>query len=310
MCGRVLVAGSDTLLGAAIIRALLRGKAQDCVVLEDHGVDWTDAHAAEAWFGTHKPDYVFDAAGASGGIGKNRRLPATLMWNNLALVTNLLATANRHRVKKLVYLASSCSYPRAARQPMVESDILTGPLEPTSEPYAIAKIAGMKLCSAYRVEHGARFVTAIPANAFGPGDDYSVEDSHVVGALIRRAHEATVRGSAALSVWGSGEAIRDFVFADDAAEAFLIVMREYDDPGPINVGDGDGVRVAELAQKIASVVGFRGDIVFDATKPEGAPVKRLDATAIRKLGWAPRTSLEEALTKTYTSFLETLYGAR
>ena len=305
----VFVAGGGTLLGMALVRVL--GQRGFSRVLSDQldarrppTFDLTDARAVDGFFEQNRIAYVFDAAGKSGGIGKNRRMPATLMLDNLLIASNLIASAFRHRVKKLLFLGSSCSYPRQAPQPMVESSLLTGPLEPTNEAYAVAKIAGMKLCQAFRAEHTAPFICAIPANAFGPGDDYSPEEAHVIGALLARAHAAKLRGDRELRVWGTGKAIREFIFADDVADACIHLMRHYDDPAPINIGSGVHVSIAELAREVLRVVGFEGELAFDTSQPDGMPIKCLDAARITALGWKAQTSFSEALDRTYRAYLE------
>jgi GDP-L-fucose synthase len=305
----VFVAGGGTLLGMALVRVLSqRGFSR---VLSDQPdarsvpkLDLTDARAVDGFFEQNRIAYVFDAAGKSGGIGKNRKMPATLMLDNLLVTSHLVSSAFRHRVKKLLFLGSSCSYPRHAPQPMAEPSLLTGPLEPTNEPYAVAKIAGMKLCEAFRTEHGAQFISAIPANAFGIGDDYSPEEAHVVGALLARAHAAKIRGDRELSIWGTGKAIREFIFADDVADASIFLMNHYDDSLPINIGSGNHISIAELAREIARVVGFEGKLTFDTSQPDGMPVKSLDATRIAALGWKAKTSFSEALDRTYRAYLD------
>jgi GDP-L-fucose synthase len=305
----VFVAGGGTLLGMALVRVLAqRGFSR---LLSDQldargapTLDLTDARAVDGFFEQNRIAYVFDAAGKSGGIAKNRRMPATLMLDNLLVASNLVASAFRHRVKKLLFLGSSCSYPRQTPQPMVETSLLMGPLEPTNEAYALAKIAGMKLCEAFRTEHGAPFISAIPANAFGLGDDYSPEESHVIGALLARAHAAKIRGDRELRVWGTGRAVREFIFADDVADASIYLMNHYDDPLPINIGSGIQVSIAELAREIVRVVGFDGELTFDTSQPDGMPFKSLDATRLTGLGWRPQTSFSEALDRTYRAYLE------
>jgi GDP-L-fucose synthase len=305
----VFVAGGGTLLGMALVRVLAqRGFSR---VTSDQldprrapTLDLTDARAVDGFFEQNRVTYVFDAAGKSGGIGKNRKMPATLMLDNLLVASHVVASAFRHKVQKLLFLGSSCSYPRHAPQPMAESSLLTGPLEPTNEAYAVAKIAGLKLCEAYRKEHKAPFISAIPANAFGLGDDYSPEEAHVVGALLARAHAAKIRGDRELSIWGTGKAIREFIFADDVADASIFLINHYDDSPPINIGSGNHISIAELAREVVQVVGFEGKLTFDLSQPDGMPVKSLDATRITTLGWKARTSFSEALDRTYRAYLE------
>ncbi len=297
---RIFVAGADTLIGAAILQELDR-QGYRCLVGRDEP-DLTDEQAVGAFFADEQPEYVFFAAGRSGGIGANVRYPADLMIDNLTRQNHVITAAFRHRTKKLLYLASSCSYPRECRQPMREEDLLTGPLEPTNEAYAIAKIAGMKLCWAYARQYGAPFISGIPSNVFGPGDDISLEDSHVIMALIRRMHEAKARGDRSIEIWGTGTPRRDFLFSEDLARACLFVMDRYDGVEPINLGSGLSYSIAELAEMIRDVVGFAGEIRYDTSKPDGMPVKVLDTSRLRDLGWKPSVPFRDALEKTYEWF--------
>lgn len=306
----IFVAGGDTLIGSAIVRALLR---QGCSKVRGgpaEPLDLCDAAAVESLFMRVKPDYVFHAGGLSGGIGANTKRPAELIRHNLLASVHVIDAAHRYGVKKLLYLASSCSYPRLCRQPMREIDLLGGPPEPTNEAYAMAKLAGIKLCQAYRQQYGDNFIVGIPANAFGVGDDFSPEDSHVIGALLRRFHEAKERGRTAVAIWGTGSPRREFVFADDLADACIFVMRSYSDCDPINLGGGTDLSIRELAEMIARVVGFRGTLEFDASKPDGMPLKALEASKLTALGWRPKVPFEEALAKTYESYLESLAQSR
>jgi GDP-L-fucose synthase len=305
---RIYVAGGGTPLGQALVRALGRRGYGGLVGVGDEP-DFADAGAVDAALGTLRPHYVFVAAGRAGGIGLNRREPATLMRDNLLVASHVLEGARRHHVEKLLYLASSCTYPRGCPQPMSEDALMTGPLEPTSAPYATAKLAGLALCAAYRRQHGSPFVAAIAGDSFGPGDDFDPEDSHVVAALMGKMHRARRAGAPAVEVWGTGAPRRDFIFVDDLAEACLCVMERYDDPTPINLGGGDELSIAELAGLIREVVGYSGEIRFDRTRPDGAPRKSLDGRRLAALGWRRRTSLREALALTYQWFLETGQGA-
>ena len=301
---RVFVAGGSTLLGAAIVDRLREGGCASLVGVGSEEPDHASPAQVEDFFAEYRPEYVFVAAGASGGIGLNRKSPADLMLDNLLVASTLLPAAHAHGVRKLLYLGSSCGYPRLATQPMGVGALHTGPLEPTSAAYATAKIAGMHLCAAYRDQHAANFVTAIPANAFGPGDDFSEDTGHVIPALMRRFHEAKREGQPAVAVWGSGTPRREFVAARDIADAAVFVMRHYDEPEPINLGGGTDVSIAGVARLIADIVGYRGRLVFDAGKPDGVPLKRLDSSPLFLLGWRPSTTLEAALTQTYTWFLQ------
>jgi len=295
------VAGADTLLGSALLRILHQhGYTQ---VLTDQGADLTDAANLAQFFQATSPAYVFVAAGKSGGIAANQQYPATLMWDNLAIACNLTQVAYQYKVQKLLYLASSCSYPRLSAQPMQPSALLTGPLEPTNEPYAVAKLAGIKLCESFRREHGVNFISAIPANSFGPGDDFSLENSHVISALMRRMHEAKLAQAPSVEIWGTGTPRREFVFIDDLAEATIFAMNHYAGLEPINLGGGTDISILELAQTIQAVVGYQGELRFNPERPDGMPIKTLDATPLRTLGWQPTTDFQAGLVKTYQWFL-------
>lgn len=297
---RIFVAGAETLIGSAILHELDRRGYRRLVGREEP--DLTDAQAVEEFFAAEQPEYVFFAAGRSGGIGANVRYPADLMIDNLSRQNHVIMAAFRHRTKKLLYLASSCSYPRDCPQPIREDYLLTGPLEPTNEAYAVAKIAGVKLCQALRQQHGVAFVSGIPSSAFGPGDDLSPEDSHVIMALIRRMHTAKARGDRSIDIWGTGTPRRDFLFSEDLARACLFVMERYDGAEPINLGSGLSFSIAELAEAIRDVVGFAGEIRYDTSKPDGMPVKVLDTARLKELGWSPMVPFREALEKTYEWF--------
>ncbi|MCX6906978.1 MAG: GDP-L-fucose synthase [Verrucomicrobia bacterium] len=302
----IFVAGADTLIGGAIVRQLRR---QGCARIAGVGAnapDLTDANAVEAFFARTKPAYVFMAAGKSGGISANQKYPADLMLNNLQVIPNVLAAAHRHGVAKLLYLASSCVYPKQCPQPMSIASLMAGPMEPTSEPYAMAKMAGIKLCQAYRQQHGAHFISGIPADVFGPGCRFSAEDSHVVPALIVKMHEAKKSGKKSVELWGTGNPRREFTYADDLADACLLLMRDYDGAEPVNIGSGEAVSIRDVAELIKETVGYGGRLRFDTSKPDGAPIKWLDSAPLRALGWQPRTPLREALSLTYQSFLTTL----
>jgi GDP-L-fucose synthase len=298
---RVYVTGQDTLLGRSLLKASRPSLGAEPVWPTPPNL--RDAAEVEAYFAREKPIEVIVTDGRSGGIAANQRYPADLMLDNLLVASHVLPAAHRHNVPKLLYVGSSCSYPRDAAQPVRPEALMTGPVEPTSESYAVAKIAGLKLCQAYRKQYRLPWITAIPANLFGPGDDFSPEDSHVIGALIRRMHEAKERGAASVPIWGNGAARREFLYAPDAAEACLHLLDHYDGVEVINIGTGTDLSIRELAEEIREVVGFRGDLHFDASKPEGAPRKALDGSALAALGWRPRTPLREALAETYRAFL-------
>ncbi len=299
----IFVAGEDALIGAALRRRLEQTGYGNIVRLPDE--DLTSADIVEAFFAEQKPEYVFMVAGRSGGIKANQTYPADLMLDNLLVECNAIAAAHRQGVKKLLYLASSCSYPRECPQPMKPESLLTGPLEPTNEAYAMAKLTGLKLCEAYRQQHGDRFVTAIAANAFGPGDDFDPEESHVIAALIRRMHEAKTLGRGRVDIWGTGLARRDFIYVDDLADACLLVMNEYESARPVNLGTGKGITVRELADIVKKTVGYEGELHFDVEKPDGMPVKVLDSSWLRAVGWQARVGIKEAVFRTYEWFLNT-----
>jgi len=297
---RIWIAGGRSLVGAALGRVLARAGGPTAVTGPEP--DLLDRRAVDRFVARTRPDFVVVAAGPSGGIGANQRRPASLMHDNLLVACHVLDAARRHGVRKLLYLGSSCAYPRDAAQPMAASSLLTGPLEPTSRPYAMAKLSGLVLCEAYRRQHGARFVAAIPADVYGPDDVFSVEDSHVVGALVRRMVEAERSGAPALELWGTGAARRDFVYADDVAEACLVVLAAYDGEEPINLGTGGDVAIRTLAETLREVTGFGGELRFDASRPDGAPRKGLDGAALAALGWRPRTSLRDGLEATVAAY--------
>jgi GDP-L-fucose synthase len=299
---RIFVAGGDTLIGAALLDHL-----SDCGFINLVGVgvyepDLTDADAVNDFFRQMRPEFVFHAAGKSGGIGRNRSHPVDLMVDNLRVTPNVLEAAQQCGVKKLLFLGSSCSYPKLAPQPMQVESLLTGPVEPTSEAYAMAKLAGWKMCEAYRRQHGCHFITGIPANAFGPNDDFDSDSGHVIPSLIRRCHDAKRGMAGNLEVWGTGSPRREFIFSRDLADACLFAMKHYDGDAPINLGGGTDVSIADAARTIADVVGFRGELTFDTTKPDGAPLKALDSSVLLNMGWMPRTDFRSAIVETYRWF--------
>jgi GDP-L-fucose synthase len=303
---RIYVAGGNTLLGASLRDRLLARGYGALIDFPRGEPDLTCATQVDDLFAETQPEYVFVAAGKSGGIHANQAHPATLMRDNLLVASHVIDAAHRHGATKLLYLASSCSYPRLAPQPMRIDALLTGPLEPTNEAYALAKLAGLKLCQAYRFEHGANFIAGIPANAFGPYDDFSPEDSHVIPGLIRKLNDARLRGQAEFSIWGTGQARREFIYASDLADACIFVMKSYDAPEPLNLGGGSDLSIADVAREIATVVGYRGRLRFDTTRPDGMPLKGLDSGPLRKMGWRPTTRLRAALVETYEWFLHTI----
>jgi GDP-L-fucose synthase len=301
---KIYVAGHRGMVGSAIVRRL-RTAGFNHLVLRTHAeLDLTEQAAVDAFFAQERPEFVFLAAAKVGGIHANNSYPADFLRDNLAIQTNVIHSAWAHGAKKLLFLGSSCIYPRDCPQPIKEDYLLTGPLEPTNQWYAIAKIAGIKLCQAYRRQHGFDAICAMPTNLYGPGDNYHPENSHVVPALIRRFHEARQRGDAKVAIWGTGTPLREFLHVDDLAEACLLLMQRYSDEQIVNVGSGEEVSVAQLAQMIADVVDYRGRLVFDASKPDGVPRKLLDTGMIHVLQWQARIPLTAGLADTYTSFKE------
>lgn len=303
----ILVTGGDNFIGSAIIQAL-RDQGYDKVLSGEVEPDWTDQVETESFFAAHLPAYVFHAAGKTAGIMGNQRYPADLMYNNLMSGANVIHTAFKSGVKRLLYVASSCCYPKHCKQPMIPSSLLTGSLEPTNEAYAIAKIAGLKLCSHYSRQYGAPFVSAIPANPFGPGEDFDSQDSHVIPALLKRFHEAKEHDASTVTIWGTGRPRREFIFSEDLADACIFAMIHYEGKDPINLAGGSTVSIQKLAEMIQCVVGYEGQIHFDESKPDGMPVKELDNSQLQDLGWSPLTGFLDALTKTYACYLSSLQG--
>jgi len=300
---RIFVAGHRGLVGSALERRL-RARGFDNLVLRSRSeLDLTRQNAVERFFAEVRPEYVFLAAARVGGILANNSYPAEFLQTNLAIQNNVIDAAWRNGTRKLLFLGSSCIYPKLAPQPMTEECLLSGPLEPTNEAYAIAKIAGLKLCQAYRRQYGFDAICAMPTNLYGPGDNFSVEDSHVLPALLRRFHEAKEGGAAEVVLWGSGQPRREFLYVDDLADACLFLMQHYADQRPINVGWGRDLTIAELAETVARVVGFSGTMRYDASKPDGTPRKLLDTTRLTALGWTPRTELAAGIRTTYEWFL-------
>jgi GDP-L-fucose synthase len=300
----VFVAGHHGLVGAAIVRRLRQAGFENLLLRTRSELDLRDPRAVDAFLQETQPAYVFMAAARVGGIHANSTLPADFIRDNLQIQTSLIDGAWRHGVRKLLFLGSSCIYPRLAPQPMKEEHLLAGALEPTNEWYAIAKIAGIKMCQAYRRQYGFNAISAMPTNLYGPGDNFSLENSHVVPALIRKAHEARVTGQERLSVWGSGTPRRELLHVDDLADALLFLMRNYESESLINVGCGTDLTIRELAQMVTETVGFRGSLEFDTSRPDGTPRKLLDVSRLRQLGWTPSIELRAGLEQTYRWYLD------
>ena len=301
---RIFVAGHRGLVGSAISTTLRDGGHENLVERTRAELDLTDRAAVDAFFDAEDIEFVFLAAAKVGGIHANNTDRAEFIYDNLVIETNMIDAAYRHGVEKLMFLGSSCIYPKLADQPIREEALLTGPLEETNEPYAIAKIAGLKLCEAYRRQYGFDAISLMPTNLYGPGDNFDLESSHVIPALVRKAHEAKVTGASTMTVWGSGEPKREFLHVRDLADATVFLMANYSEEIPINVGVGEDVSVRELAELVAEVVGFEGELAFDSSKPDGTPRKVLDVSRLDALGWRAKISLGDGLAETYRWYLE------
>ena len=303
---RIYVAGHTGLVGSAIIRALRRKGFENLLLRRSGNLDLRDGEATRRFFAAERPEFVFLAAARVGGILANSRYPADFLEDNLAIQLSVIRAAHEHGVEKLVFLGSSCIYPKHAPQPIREDVLLTGPLEPTNRSYAIAKIAGLEMCRSHWDQHGDRFISLMPTNLYGPGDDFDLETSHVLPALIRKFHEAKVGGDPSVTIWGTGKPRREFLYVDDLADACLFLMDRYESPEPINVGVGEDVSILELARLIGGIVGFEGRIERDLSRPDGTPRKLLDVSKLDELGWKASTSLEEGIRKTYAWFRESV----
>lgn len=301
---RTYVAGHAGLVGSAITRRLAAQGGQDVLTATRDQLDLRDQAAVNYWFRANRPDYVYLVAGTVGGILANSTRPAEFIYDNMLIHATVVHAAHTYGTKKLLYLGSSCIYPRHAKQPMTEEELLTGALEPTNEAYAIAKIAGIKLCEAYRKQYGANFISAMPTNLYGPRDNFDLTSSHVLPALMRKFHEAKTAGRAEVEIWGSGSPRREFLHVDDLADACVFLMDNYDAAGHVNVGTGVDLSIRELAEMIRDIVHPSATLRFDATKPDGMPRKLLDVSRLRQLGWQHRIELEDGIRATYEWFLE------
>lgn len=300
---RIFVAGHRGLVGSAIVRCLQRAGFRNLLLRDRNALELTQQSAVHAFFADSRPEYVFLAAAKVGGILANDSHPAEFLRDNLAIQTHVIESAYRQGTKKLLFLGSSCIYPKHAPQPMAEDCLLTGPLEPTNEWYAIAKIAGLKMCQAYRRQYGFDAISAMPTNLYGPGDNFDLRSSHVLPALIRKFHEAKVTGAAEVEVWGTGTPRREFLHVDDLADACLFLMQSYSNEQLVNVGWGADVSIADLAALVARTIGYTGTVRFNTAMPDGTPRKLLNVSKMKALGWTARTPLEEGLASTYQWFL-------
>ena len=305
----VYVAGHRGLIGSAITRRIEQLDDRDWIGRTRSELDLTNRDAVFDFVGSAKPDAIIIAAAKVGGIKANDTYPVEFLTENIQLQSNLLDAAHNAGVRKVLFLGSSCIYPKLAPQPIRESSMLTGPLEPTNDAYALAKLAGIRLVDAYRSEYGREWISAMPTNLFGPGDNFDLETSHVLPALIRRFHEAASTGADSITLWGTGEALREFLYIDDAAAASLYLLDHYNEPGPINVGFGKDISIKELAHIVAAVTGFDGEIRWDPTKPNGTPRKILDSGRIHALGWEPKVGLTEGIQRTYDWYLKSVLAA-
>lgn len=306
----VYVAGHRGLVGSALLRRLRAGGYGNLLTAAREDLDLRDQAAVNAWFEQQQPEYVFLAAGTVGGIAANSTRPAEFLYDNLMIHGTVVHAAFRAQVTKLLYLGSSCIYPRESDQPMTEEALLSGPLEPTNEPYAIAKIAGIKLCEAYRRQYGCNFISAMPTNLYGPGDSFDLESSHVIPALLLKFHLARLHGDSEVVVWGTGSPRREFLHVDDLADALVLLMERYEESQHINVGAGQDISIRELAELIREIVAPEVDLVFDESKPDGMPRKLLDVERIQALGWRHRIELRDGLESTYAWLRERLSADR
>src|SRR5437588_9779260 len=303
---KIFVAGHRGMVGSALTRALEAGGFANVIKRDRSELDLGDAAAVTKFFVKEKPEIVIFAAARVGGIKANNDYPVEFLLENLPVQNNVIAAAYENGARKLLFLGSSCIYPKLAPQPIPESALLTGPLEPTNEAYAIAKIAGVKLCQAFSHEYGANFISAMPTNLYGPNDNFDLETSHVLAALLRKFHEAKIQRAGNVVIWGTGAPRREFMHVDDMADACVHLMRVYEDPTIMNIGVGEDIRIRELAELIARIVGYSGSIVYDETKPDGTPRKLLDISRLKSQGWAPRIPLEEGIRRTYQWYVNTV----
>jgi len=299
---KIYVAGHRGMVGSSVVRALEARGYNNLIFRSSKELDLRNQADTNAFFQSEKPEYVFLAAAKVGGIMANNIYRADFIYENLIMELNVIHAAHENGVKKLMFFGSSCIYPKLAEQPLKESSLLSGYLEPTNEPYAIAKIAGIKLCESYRRQYGDNFISVMPTNMYGYNDNYHPENSHVLPALIRRFHEAKVNGSDSVTIWGTGTPMREFLFADDLADACLLLMEQYDEELFVNIGYGEDISIADLARTIKKVIGFEGEIEFDTSKPDGTPKKLMDNSILKSLGWSPKVHLEQGIGLAYEDF--------
>ncbi len=301
---KIYIAGCNGMVGRAIFRALQAENFQNLIGTDRGDFDLTNQISTNCFFEEQKPEFVFLAAARVGGIGANDRFRAEFIYQNIMIQSNVIHAAWKNGVKKLLFLGSSCIYPKLAPQPLKEEHLLSGFLEPTNEPYAIAKISGIKMCQSYNAQYGANFISVMPTNLYGPHDNFDFENSHVLPAMIGKFHKAKTENEPAVTLWGSGKPMREFLFVEDLAEACVFLMQNYDDDQIINIGTDQDVTIAELAKIIQKTVGFEGEIVWDSSKPDGTPRKLLDVSRINNLGWKAKTNLENGIKKAYDWFLQ------
>ena len=301
---KIYVAGHRGLVGSALLRELERQGYSNIVTRTHKELDLLNQQEVESFFAVEKPEYVFLAAAKVGGIKANFQYPANFIYENLMIEANVIQAAYRNQIKKLLFLGSSCIYPKMAEQPIKEEALLTGPLESTNDAYAIAKIAGIKLCQAYNQQYGTNFISVMPTNLYGPNDNFDLETSHVLPALIRKFHEAKVARAAAVEIWGTGNPVREFLYVDDLADACVYLMKTYDNSKIVNIGSGIGITIKELAEKIGNIIGFKGNIIFNPTYPDGTPTKINDVSFLQSLGWTAKTRLEEGIKLTYEWYIK------
>ncbi len=302
---KIYIAGHRGMVGSAIHRRLKQEGFENFILKTSSELDLRNQQAVMDFFAKEKPEYVFLAAAKVGGIMANNTYRAEFIYDNLLIQSNCIHASWEYKVKKLMFLGSSCIYPKLAPQPLKEEYLLTGELEPTNEPYAIAKIAGIKMCDAYRAQYGCNFISVMPTNLYGPNDNYDLNSSHVLPALIRKFHDAKIKNDPFVTIWGSGRPKREFLYVDDLADACFFLMQKFEDPGFINIGFGEDIEIKALAELVSGIVGFEGEIRLDLSKPDGTPRKLMDTRKLNEMGWKPKMHLEAGINKAYTDFLQT-----